>query len=145
MRIAANLPYDLWDKIINCIVYLQDRTPQESNGWKSPYKKFYTFLANGRLRKPQLAHLKAYGCRAYAITSDAQLKKKRLNKLDPQAHIGYLIGYDSTNIYKIQIPHRGIVISTRDIIFNKKTFFNNKLTDITEDLHAKLDTLIKKI
>ena len=76
---------------------------------------------------------------------DAQLKKKRLNKLDLRAYIGYLISYNSTNIYRIWIPYKGIVNSTRDIIFNKKTFFNGKRTDIIKDLHTKLDTLIKKI
>ena len=79
------------------------------------------------------------------MTSDAQLKKKRLSKLDPRAYIGYFVGYNSTNIYRIWILYKGIVISTRDVIFNKKTFFNGKRIDITEDLHAKLDTLIKKI
>jgi len=90
------------------------------------YKRFYTFLANGRLKKPQLAHLKAYGCRVYAIILDTQLKKKRLNKLDPQAHISYLVGYDSTNIYRIWIPYKSIVISIRDVIFDEKTFFDSK-------------------
>ena len=76
---------------------------------------------------------------------DAQLKKKRLNKLDLQAHIGYLVGYDFTNIYRIWIPHKGIVISIRDVIFDEKTFFNGKQTDITKDQHTELDMLIKKI
>ena len=76
---------------------------------------------------------------------DAQLKKKRLSKLDPRAHIGYLIGYNFTNIYRIWIPYKGIIISTRDIIFNEKTFFDGKQIDILKDLHAELDTLIKEI
>src|SRR6266702_4771798 len=96
----------------------------ESNGWKLLYKRFHTFLANKRLRKPQLVYLKAYGCRAYIITLDAQLKKNKLRKLDLRAHIGYLIGYNFTNIYKIWILYKDIVIFTRDIIFNKKMFFN---------------------
>ena len=79
------------------------------------------------------------------MTLDAQLKKKRLSKLDPRAHIGYLVGYNSTNIYRIWIPYKGIIISTRDVIFNKKTFFNGKQEDILEDLYAKLDTLIETI
>jgi len=145
MRIGANLPHDLWDEIVNCAVYLRDRTPRESNGWESPYEKFHTFLANGRVKKPQLAHLKAYGCRAYAMTSNAQLKKERLRKLDPRAHIGYLVGYDSTNIYRIWIPHKGVVISTRDVIFDETTFFDNKRTDFSDELIAELDTLIEKI
>jgi len=79
------------------------------------------------------------------MTLDAQLKKKRLSKLDPQAYISYLVSYNSTNIYRIWILYKGIVISTRDVIFNKKMFFNGKRTDILKDLYAELDTLIKKI
>jgi len=79
------------------------------------------------------------------ITSDTQLKKKRLSKLDPRAYISYLISYNSTNIYRIWILYKGIVISTRDVIFNKKTFFSSKWMDILKDLYAKLDTLIEKI
>ena len=79
------------------------------------------------------------------MTSDAQLKKKRLSKLDPRAHIGYLIGYDSTNIYRIWILYKGIVIFIRDVVFNKRMFFDSRRIDITKDLHAKLDTLIKRI
>src|SRR5947209_4855021 len=79
------------------------------------------------------------------MTASAQLKKKRLMKLDLRAHIGYLVGYDSTNIYRIWIPHKGIVISTRDVIFNEKTFFEGKRTDLSEELIAELDTLVEKI
>jgi transposase InsO family protein len=147
MRIGANLPHDLWDEIVNCAVYLRDRTPREfSQGWISPYEKFHSFLANeDSSKKPQLAHLKAYGCRAYAMTSDAQLKKKRLRKLDPRAHIGYLVGYDSTNIYRIWIPHKGIVISTRDVIFDETKFFDNRRTDLSDELIAELNLLVEKI
>jgi hypothetical protein len=52
-----------------------------------------------------LAHLKVYRCRAYAMTRNAQKKINRLAKLEPRAHIGYLVGYDSTNIFRIWIPH----------------------------------------
>jgi hypothetical protein len=62
------------------------------------------------------------------MTANAQLKKKRLRKLDPRAHIGYLVGYAS-NIYRIWIPHKGVVISTRDVIFDETTFFDGKRTD----------------
>ena len=79
------------------------------------------------------------------MMSDAQLKKKRLSKLDLQAHIGYLVGYDFTNIYRIWIPHKDTIISIKNIIFDEKTFFNSKQTDITKDLHAELDILIEKI
>jgi hypothetical protein len=79
------------------------------------------------------------------MTSDAQLKKRRLMKLDPRAYIGYLVGYNSTNIYRIWIPYKGIVILTRDIIFDKTTFFNSERTDLLDKLIAEMDTLIERI
>jgi len=79
------------------------------------------------------------------MTSDAQLKRKRLRKLDPRAHIGYLVGYDSTNIYRIWIPYKGIVISTRDVIFDESTFFDGMRTDMSNELIAEMDTLIEKV
>ena len=146
MRLSANLPHDLWNEIVNCAVYLRDRTPRESSGWKSPYEMFHSYLNEGqRQSKPQLVHLKAYGCRAYAMTSEAQLKKKGLMKLNPRAHIGYLVGYDSTNIYRIWIPHKGVVISTRNVIFDEETFFQGEQTDPQAELIAELDTLVEKI
>ena len=61
------------------------------------------------------------------------------------AYIGYLVGYDFINIYGIWILYKGIIIFIRDIIFNKKTFFDNKRINIIKDLHAEFDTLIKNI
>src|SRR6266480_4398339 len=66
------------------------------------------------------------------MTKDAQLKRNRRNKLNPRAEISYLVGYDSTNIYRIWIPHTGKVISTRDVIFDETKFFNGKRTDLKD-------------
>jgi hypothetical protein len=66
-------------------------------------------------------------------------------KLNPRAHIGYLVGYDSTNIYRVWIPHKGIVISTRDVIFDESTFFEGEKEDQLEGLIVELDALIEKI
>jgi hypothetical protein len=150
MRIGAKLPHDLWVESTNAAVYLHNRSPRYSNGWETPYELFYSYIAeqNGfrdMPRKPQLSHLRAYGCRAYAMTKDAQTKKNRLMKLDPRAHIGYLVGYDSTNIFRIWIPHQGKVISTRDVIFDEKTFFNGRKEYRTEPLIQKLDQLVQEI
>jgi hypothetical protein len=65
-------------------------------------------------------------------------------KLDPRAHIGYLVGYNSTNIYRVWIPYKGIVISTRDMIFDEYTFTGER-PDHSLELISELDTLIKKV
>ncbi|RKF58072.1 hypothetical protein GcM3_184041, partial [Golovinomyces cichoracearum] len=41
-----------------------------------------------------------------------------LDKILPRAEIGYLVSYDSKNIFRIWIPSRNIVISTRDVTFD---------------------------
>jgi hypothetical protein len=72
-------------------------------------------------RKLTMHHLKAYGCRAYTLIKSAgdPDKPKKCQKLQPKAHIGFLVGYESTNIYRIWIPHKRKVILARDVLFNK--------------------------
>ncbi|KAL3954369.1 hypothetical protein ACCO45_009932 [Purpureocillium lilacinum] len=76
------------------------------------------------------------------MTWQAQVKAQRLKKLDPRAHIGYLVGYDSTNIFRIWVPHKGKVIASRDVIFDERTFFDGRRTD--PELIDDLDDLIHK-
>ena len=122
MRLEANLPHNLWKEVVNCAAYLWNRTPRYGNGWKPPYELFHSY--GGKTKKPQLAHLKAYGCRAYTMTANAQEKKNRLYKLQPRAYIGYLVGYDSSNIYRIWVPSRGKVYRTRDVTFDETRFYS---------------------
>ncbi|KAM4067516.1 transcriptional activator of glycolytic enzymes domain-containing protein [Hirsutella rhossiliensis] len=131
MRIVAGLPHDLWKETVEASCYLRNRTPRapratnstpnSSEDWKTPLELF-----TKKDRPQQHAQLKAYGCRAYAMTSNAQLGKKKRQKLDPRSHIGYLVGYNSTNIFRIWIPQRRKVISTRDVIFDEFTYFDGK-------------------
>ena len=54
------------------------------------------------------------------------------------------MGYDSTNIFKVWIPHQGKVISTRDVLFDDDTF-DGKKTHLNEDRIAQMDELVEKI
>ena len=139
MRYGSKLPSFLWSEIIRAAVYLHNRTPRYIYNWMSPYERFFTFLAfrDGVVvkdRKPAQQHLKAYGCKAYAMTSDAQLKKNRKQRLNPRAFIGYLVGYNSTNIYRIWNPVTNRVISTRDVLFNESEFFIGDIQQMRDDL-----------
>jgi hypothetical protein len=44
-------------------------------------------------------------------------KLKRGEKLESRALIGQLVGYDSTNIYRVWMPALGRVLRTRDVVF----------------------------
>jgi hypothetical protein len=89
--------------------------------------------------KPSFAYLKVYGSKAYIFN---KYIPKSL-KLEPRAHIGYLIGYDSTNIFRIWIPSREIVIRTRDIIFDQDSFYSPKDLDLGAVLTESAENIIE--
>ena len=147
MRIGAKLPEFIWPEITRTAVYLYNRTPKYSFGWKSPYELFYSFLAQrdglpSSDRKPHQQHLKVFGCKAFAMTTDAQLKRNRRQKLNPKAWIGYLVGYNSTNIYRIWNPTTNRIIATRDVIFDENQLFNGDIQQLKDDLlHVTVEEL----
>jgi hypothetical protein len=147
IRIDANLPWELWPEIVRATVYLHNRTPNYANGWKSPYEVFFTTAAlqDGIItppRKPNQSHLKVYGCKAFALTDDTLRGKSRLQRLDPRAWIGYLVGYRSSNIYRIWIPSMAKVISTRDVVFDEDSVFDGKTESLMDNLmHSTLDEI----
>jgi hypothetical protein len=53
------------------------------------------------------------GARAYVLNN----KLKRGKKLESRALIRQLVGYDSTNIYRVWMPAVGRVLRTRDVVF----------------------------
>ncbi|KAH7471650.1 hypothetical protein FOMA001_g13746 [Fusarium oxysporum f. sp. matthiolae] len=139
MRAGAKLPSFLWVEIWRAAVYLYNRTPKYIYNWKTPYERFYTYFAfrDGVVvteRKPDQTHLRVYGCKAFAMTTDALKKKNRRQRLNPRGWIGYLVGYNSTNTYRVWNPLTNKVISTRDVIFNEKETFSGDVQHLKDDL-----------
>ena len=151
MRASSKFPSFLWPEITRAAVYLYNRTPKYIYNWKSPYERFFTRLAHREgvvidCQKPSQSHLRAYGCKAFAMTSSAQKKKQRLKRFDPRAWIGFLIGYSSSNIYRVWIPAQNKVISTRDVIFNEDEFFDGNVQSLKDDLlHISMEELAELV
>jgi hypothetical protein len=127
MRSGARFPEYLWVEIYRAAVYLYNRTPR------------YTFLAHRdgvtvEHRKPYQAHLRVYSCKAFAMTKEAKMQQQKRHRLNPRAWIGFLVGYQSTNIYRIWDPRTGVVVSTRDVIFNEDERFNGDINQLKDDL-----------
>src|SRR6185437_9918860 len=136
---GGKLPNMLWREIAKSAVYHQNRTPKASKGWKTPYELLFE-------RKPGQEHLRAYGCKAFAITTDCKRKKNRKKRLDPKAWIGYLVGYMSSNIYCIWVPLRNEVISTRDVIFNEEEDFDSYIESVEDSArHVDLQELAEHL
>ncbi|KAF7566039.1 hypothetical protein PtrM4_054730 [Pyrenophora tritici-repentis] len=77
------------------------------------------------------------GCRAHVLDR----KVKRGDKLESRTMIGYLVGYDSTNIFRIWIPSKGRVIRTRDVVFARQHLMKND--DEPEKLSEEAERLIE--
>jgi hypothetical protein len=128
-----------------------NRTSRAQNHWATPYTLFHTYIAERNETKGHItlesAHFKAYGCIAYAafISYIKTPRANRLRKLDPRSDVGYLAGYDFTNIYRIWIPHTGRVIFIRNVIFNELKFFNGRKEYLTVLKLAQLDDLVQRI
>jgi hypothetical protein len=54
-------------------------------------------------------------------------KDKRTFKVNPRAHVGYLVGYVASNIYRIWVPELKKVIITRNVTFNESHFYQPHL------------------
>lgn len=113
MRLGADLPHYLWVWAFVCAVYIANRTPTEKHGWKTPFE-----MVTGE--KPYLSHIRTFGCKAYALKH----KIPKTRKLDARAHVGYLVGYDSTNIFLVWIPSKSKVIRCRDVIFDEEDMYD---------------------
>jgi hypothetical protein len=130
----ARLPHDLWPEAVQTTGYILNRTPTRKLGWKTPYEGV-------KNKKPRLAHLHPFGCKAYAL----QKHIPKLEKLNPRAHVGYFVGYDSTNIFRIWIPSKNTVIRTRDVTFDHTSFYDPRDVDTSLILQQTATDLVRKI
>jgi hypothetical protein len=106
IRLHAGLPKEYADKCVMSAIYLLNRTPVEAIDWSCPHTKVKGI-------KPSVAHLEVIGARAYVLNE----KLLREAKLESRALIGHLVGFNSTNIFRVWLPTIGRVIQTRDVVF----------------------------
>ena len=62
--------------------------------------------------------------------------------MELQVHIGYLIGYDSINIFHIWIPSNQCIISTWDVTFDESLFYNPQAPDLAKQLKVHADQIV---
>ena len=91
------------------------------------YLKKHNILYNGNPEdlRPDWSGIFAYGAKAFPLMTKHKRGKMKIHfKTNPRAHIGYLMGYQATNIYRIWVPKLREVITTRDVTFQEDQFFN---------------------
>lgn len=114
LRHQSNLPHELWPEIYVAAGYLLNRTPRRNLQWKTPFEMLFG-------KKPDISHLRAYGCKAYSKKNTLTTASMRL---DDRAHIGYLIGYSSRNIFRIWVPGHRRIYRSRDVLFDESSFYS---------------------
>ena len=108
MLIASGLPPRLWAEAINCAVYILNRLPTSALENITPYEAL-------EKKKPELGHIRVFGCDAYVYDEKAKSK----GKMAPCAWIGKLVGYKGTNQYRIYDPIKRVIHIRRDVVFNE--------------------------
>ncbi|KAJ6436334.1 reverse transcriptase family protein [Purpureocillium lavendulum] len=136
---TGRLPQELWPEFYRAAVWVHNILPSRRNAWMSPKEKMdrwfhqhfrwyrppnVDFDATKDLR-PEWQGIHAYGCKAYPLDSRYKAGKDTNQfKLGPRAHVGYLVGYHASNIYRIWVPKLNQVILSRDVRFNEEEFFD---------------------
>ena len=142
LRNQSRLPANLWSEIFLAVGYILDRTPRARLNWKAPLKDLYD-----RLGRPnpfiELAHLRVYGCRCYSLIH----KEEMDHKLDPKAHLGYLVGYEASNIWRVWVPGKKLnpVIRSRSVRFDEQQFFNPNHQDFAVQLREQADEIFETV
>ncbi|KAN0074973.1 hypothetical protein V8E54_007584, partial [Elaphomyces granulatus] len=62
-----------------------------------------------------------------------------------RAHIGYLVGYDSTNVFRVWVPHLKRVFRTRDIRIDETRQYDPKEPHLAEELREEVEDIIRTI
>lgn len=137
LLINSNLPKNLWGEAILTATYLYNRTPSSSIGFKTPYELKYKEL-------PDLDNIRIFGSLVYYKEPSNFIKK-----LDSRATPYYLIGFTSSNIYKLYNPSTNKVINARDCKIIEGYYYspnrNNNIKEIFTNIEDLKETSNKVI
>ena len=93
MQLWAGLPREFWGEALMVANYLRNRLPTNTHGGKmTPYEAWYG-------RRPDLGHLRTYGCLVHA-----RIPSERRDKMDVVSFQRVFVGYHSSKQYRIYNP-----------------------------------------
>ncbi|GMF65678.1 unnamed protein product [Phytophthora lilii] len=129
----AGLDKRFWAEAAMAAIYIKNRLPSPKVPGKKPFELVYK-------SKPNVKHMRIFGCKAYVLTP----KEKRL-KWDPKAREGIFMGYEElSKAYQVYDIEAGQVVISRDVTFDKSTFeaaqvLNDDKFDETTDAFDDLE------
>lgn len=112
MLMDANFPKQLWSEAVSTAVYIENRSPEASIEFKTPHKLWYN-------SKPDLSHIRMFGCTAYKLIP----KQFRGLKFASTSTKQILLGYqDRLHNYRLLNPANGQISYSHDVVFDKNNF-----------------------
>ena len=108
MLADSKLPHKFWAEALSTAVYLRNRSPTKSVADMTPYEAWMG-------EKPNVEHLRIFGCVVYA-----HVAKDERKKLDLKARKCVFLGYGTeTKGYRLYDPKCAKVFYSRDVVFNE--------------------------
>lgn len=108
MLIDSGLPHKFWAEALSTACYLKNRSPARALKGVTPYQALMG-------RKPNVDHLKVFGCLCYA-----HVPKDERKKLDSKSVTCIFLGYGSeVKGYRLYVLERERIMYSRDVIFDE--------------------------
>ena len=108
MLADARLPHRFWAEALSTAVYLRNRSPTKAVKGMTPFEAWTR-------EKPNVEHLRVFGCAAYA-----HVAKDEQKKLDRKSRKCILLGYGTeTKGYRLYDLERAKVFYSRDVVFSE--------------------------
>ncbi len=110
MILAQSLELEFWGEAVNTVVYIKNRCQTKALNSKTPQEAW-----SGR--KPNVFHLRVFGCKAFAHVPDEKRTKLK-SKSMPCVFLGY---YEGTKTYCLMCLETKRIIKSRDVMFIERS------------------------
>jgi transposase InsO family protein len=105
---SRRMPVMFWGEVVATAVYLLNRAPTKALDGRTPYEAWHG-------HRPNVAHLRTFGCVAYLKTT-----RPNLRKLDDRGTPAVFIGYEpGAKAWRFYDPALRRAVVSRDVVFNE--------------------------
>ena len=110
MLADSKLPHRFWAEALSTAAYLINRSPTRALDNMTPFEAWYG-------KKPNVNHLRVFGCSAYT-----HVPKDERKKLDPKAKKCIFLGYGTVRKgYRLYDNKTSKIVYSRDVVFNESS------------------------
>ena len=117
----ATLLHRFWAEALSTAVYLRNRSPTTAVEGNTPFEAWTG-------QKPNVGHLRVFGCAAYA-----HVAKDERQKLDAKSRKCVLLGYGTDRKgYRLYDPRRERIFYSRDVVFNMNQAAGSRRSKVSQ-------------